>query len=70
MDSLSDYCFLNHSHDLITLKFVILACMCICRHVARRRASWLSYSCLARIIYLVLRVNLPGLTHPDLAGLP
>ena len=44
----SNYCFLNHSHELITLMFVIPACMCICRPIARRRASWLSYSCLAR----------------------
>ena len=45
-------CFLNHSvisHELITLKFVILACMCICRPAARpgchildwgRKSSW------------------------------
>ena len=61
MDSLSDnrlakymlfdnynYCFLNHSHELTTLKFVILARMCICHPIARRRVSWLSYSCPAR----------------------
>ena len=35
-----NYCF--------ALKFVMLACMCICRPIACRRASWLSYSCLAR----------------------
>ena len=55
MDSLSDnrlaaacnymlfdnynYCFLNHSHESITLTFVIPARMRICRPVARRRAS-------------------------------
>ena len=43
-----NYCFLNHSHELITLMFVILTCMYICRPIARRRTSWLSYSCLAR----------------------
>ena len=38
----------NYCHELITLMFVILVCMCICHPIARRRASWLSYSCLAR----------------------
>ena len=65
-----NYCFLNHSHELITLKFVTLACV------------FVAPSCVVvRLGYhiLVLRVNLPsftrkstflpGLTHPDLAGL-
>ena len=44
------------SYELITMKFVILACMCVCRPIARRRASSLSY-------ILVLRVNLLGFTR-------
>ena len=63
----SNYCFLNHNHELITLKFVILACMRICHPIVR-------FGC----HILVLRVNLPGftlkstwfkLTYPNLAGL-
>ena len=59
-----NYCFLNH--ELITLMFVILACIRVfvapSRDVARRVVIFLSCA----LIYLILRVNLPGLTHPDL----
>ena len=51
----SHYCFLNHSHELIALKFVILACMCIVapsRVVARLGCH-----------ILVLHINLPGFTR-------
>ena len=51
----SNYCFLNHSHELITLKFVIPACIGV--FVAPSRV-------VARLgcRILVLRVNLSGFT--------
>ena len=59
------YCFLNHSHELITLNTGMPAC--ICRPIARRRASWLSYILVLRISLSL--VNLPGLTDPNLVCL-
>ena len=49
-----NYCFLNHSHELITLKFVIHACVFVApsRVFARLDCH-----------ILVLRVNLPGFTR-------